>query len=62
MIQWIERIINLILPPRCLLCGKVINGDNGLCNDCFDNITFITKPYCDKCGYAADEEKAESKL
>lgn len=51
MIHWIERIINLILPPRCLLCGKVINGDNGLCNDCFNNITFITKPYCDKCGY-----------
>jgi len=51
MTSLIKKIINLILPPRCLLCGKVINGDNGLCSECFSNITFITSPYCNKCGY-----------
>ena len=50
MIRWLKRLIDLILPPRCLICGKVIGADNALCAECFNNITFITKPYCQHCG------------
>ncbi|MBR5154725.1 MAG: ComF family protein [Alphaproteobacteria bacterium] len=45
-----KKIIDIILPPRCLICGKVINSDNSLCGECFSNIKFITNPYCCKCG------------
>ncbi|MBR5599657.1 MAG: ComF family protein [Alphaproteobacteria bacterium] len=50
MLGVFKNIIDFILPPRCLVCGKVINNDNGLCKDCFSNINFITLPYCHKCG------------
>ncbi len=43
-------ILNIILPPRCLICGKIVNNDYTLCNDCFYNINFITAPICKSCG------------
>lgn len=46
----LKALINIILPPRCLLCGKVIHSDNSLCADCFAKINFISKPYCEHCG------------
>lgn len=50
MIKWFKLLIDIILPPRCLLCGKVIHSDDTLCSDCFANINFISKPYCKHCG------------
>lgn len=50
MLKWLKILLNVILPPRCLICGKVISSDDSLCLDCFDNINFITKPYCKRCG------------
>lgn len=50
MITWLKSIIDIILPPRCLLCGKAIHSDSSLCSDCFANINFISKPYCKHCG------------
>ena len=43
--------INLILPPRCLKCGKVLSEHNGLCPQCFNKIDFISEPYCYICGH-----------
>ena len=50
MPQWLQNIINLILPPRCLMCGKILADDNGLCEECFAKIKFISYPICYKCG------------
>lgn len=50
MNKWLSLLINAILPPRCLYCGKITNNDDSLCADCFDKITFITHPYCIHCG------------
>lgn len=50
MIKWLKTFIDIILPPRCLLCGKVIHSDNTLCGECFSKINFISKPYCKHCG------------
>ena len=48
--QWLNLLINLILPPRCIKCGKILNEHNGLCSDCFNKIQFISAPYCAHCG------------
>lgn len=45
-----QKIIDLLLPPRCLKCGKILGTGGGLCPDCFNEITFIAKPYCSRCG------------
>ncbi len=50
MIKWLNFLINFILPPRCLFCGKEVRSDNSLCPECFANINFINRPYCHKCG------------
>ena len=47
-----QKIIDLLLPPRCLKCGKILGTGGGLCPDCFNEITFIAKPYCSRCGNA----------
>ena len=46
----LKKILDLLLPPRCKKCGKVIGDDNSLCEDCFKEINFISEPYCSKCG------------
>ena len=45
-----KKFLDTILPPRCIKCGKVLNGENGLCPDCFNEINFISAPYCKCCG------------
>lgn len=50
MRTFLQKIIDVILPPRCLLCGKVLTDSNGLCGECFNKIKFISTPYCLKCG------------
>ena len=46
-----QAILSCFLPPRCQKCGKILNEDTGLCSACFDEINFITEPYCQKCGH-----------
>lgn len=46
----LKDILNFLLPPRCIGCGKIINDENGLCPDCFNKLTFISTPYCKYCG------------
>lgn len=51
MLALFQKIIDVILPPRCLSCGKILADSNGLCEQCFDKIKFISAPYCLKCGH-----------
>lgn len=50
MMFGLKNLFDFILPKRCLLCGKVISSEDSLCADCFDQIKFITAPYCRHCG------------
>lgn len=50
MANLFSKIIDFILPPRCICCGKTLNAQDGVCEDCFNKINFITKPHCAKCG------------
>ena len=49
MLFW-RAFINVLLPPRCLKCGKVLGAQNGLCAECFNKINFISEPLCQRCG------------
>ena len=46
----LKKILNIILPPRCVLCGKTVLSAHTLCENCFGKINFITMPYCKICG------------
>ena len=51
MLKFIKCLADIFLPPRCLRCGKIIQGENGLCDECFSQIKFISAPYCQTCGH-----------
>lgn len=46
----LNAILNILLPPRCIKCGKILAGKNGLCAECFGKIRFISAPLCHRCG------------
>ena len=45
-----KRIIDFLLPPRCVSCGIETLTTPGLCAACWEKIHFIEHPLCDKCG------------
>jgi len=48
--SWYSGLINVLLPPRCIKCGKILSERNGLCPECFNKINFISEPFCYHCG------------
>jgi len=55
-------IIDLLIPPRCIKCGSLVEHSEGLCGACWSLIPFITKPYCACCGFPFDFEIEEGAL
>lgn len=45
-----KDIVNLLLPPRCAVCGKVLDIDKGLCDECIAEFDFIKDAVCYRCG------------
>lgn len=43
-----RRLVDLVLPPRCLLCAVEIEEPSSLCPACWAKLRFISKPFCDK--------------
>lgn len=50
MFSLFQNLFDIVLPPRCIYCGKICETENSLCVDCFQKINFITDPYCKCCG------------
>lgn len=46
--------LDLLLPPRCLLCGVTVAAPGTLCAGCWRGITFLGAPCCACCGYPFD--------
>lgn len=43
-------ILNFLLPPRCIYCGQILEDADGICAECFNQMTFISAPYYSRCG------------
>lgn len=52
----LKSILNLLLPPRCCRCGKTVVSEHTLCEKCFNQINFISAPYCKLCGMPFENE------
>lgn len=37
-------------PPMCAVCDVPVQGDGGLCAECWDAVTFLGAPQCYACG------------
>ena len=47
-----EGLLNFVFPLDCKICEKPIRESKGysICEDCFETIELIERPYCVKCG------------
>ena len=52
--------LDVLLPPRCLGCGAIIDGMSSLCADCWRGLTFLGPPMCRSCGYPLPQAGVES--
>jgi ComF family protein len=57
-----KKLINFLIPIRCVKCGTIIEEKEGLCPSCWPLITFTAKPYCQCCGLPFDFEIDEGSL
>ncbi len=48
--QFWKIVLDFLLPPVCAVCKTSVSEKDTLCPECFKNLHFITKPYCQKCG------------
>lgn len=48
--------VDLILPPRCLSCGLLVEQQGALCVACWAAMSFVSEPHCDRCGLPFDHD------
>ena len=50
------KLLDWVYPPNCLACDGPVEMADGLCGSCWQNLRFISKPYCPILGipFAAD--------
>jgi ComF family protein len=53
------RLLDLLLPPRCLKCGTQVEQQGALCPGCWKDLTFLSAPLCARCGYPFEFEPFE---
>jgi len=44
------RAADVFFPPYCLGCRKAVGGHSGLCAECWNAMSFIERPYCERLG------------
>jgi ComF family protein len=48
--RWLGRLVDILLPPRCIQCARTVEINGTLCADCWRAITFLGEPCCSCCG------------
>lgn len=46
----LQTALRLVYPPRCSLCGTLVDSDFGLCGPCWRDTPFLSGLVCDLCG------------
>jgi ComF family protein len=46
-----HRLLDTVLPPRCLACGCAVDSVAALCPACWVTMRFLEPPLCAACGY-----------
>lgn len=56
----LAQSLNLLFPPQCGLCRELIDENGGICSNCWQELNFITAPFCKICGYPYEFDMGES--
>ena len=55
VVQVLAPIVDLVFPPRCVLCGEAIAAQTGLCGGCWSLLAIPGDPSCSRCNRPFDE-------
>lgn len=50
----LARALDIVFPPQCLNCHTLVPTHGTLCLSCWQQLRFITDPYCHCCGLPFD--------
>ena len=39
-----RAVLDAVLPPRCLKCGEILDGAQGLCPECWRRLSWLGAP------------------
>lgn len=56
------RALDVVYPPVCIACRRATAGHFGLCPDCWTQMRFIEKPYCERLGTPFDVDLGQPGL
>lgn len=57
-----RRVLDALLPPRCLACGGLSETPGALCARCWEAVSFLTAPFCAQCGRPFDVDPGPAAL
>jgi len=46
----VAAVLDLLLPPSCILCSAMVDAPGLLCGGCFGELSFVDGPCCGCCG------------
>lgn len=53
----LDRVLNLLFPPKCAFCGKVLPGKARICSDCLPKLPYTGNfRCCERCGIPLPSE------
>lgn len=58
MQKLLKKFLNILIPQKCILCNRIVDGS--ICGECWSNINFISKPYCEVCHLPFEYEIGDS--
>jgi len=51
LLQPLRRLVDSVLPPRCINCRALVHGETALCAECWPLFDFLAPPLCQCCGF-----------
>jgi ComF family protein len=54
--------LDTILPPRCVISGKIVDAHGMIAPDIWGELDFVADPKCDTCGFPFDFDVSEGSL
>ena len=57
-----ERALDIVYPPVCMACRRATESHFGLCPDCWTQMRFIEKPFCERLGTPFDVDLGQPGL
>ncbi len=55
-------LLNLLFPPQCPICDTLVSDHGALCLACWQQVHFITEPFCACCGLPFEYSLGENAL